>query len=155
MTGMKEGAGGDPFADDEADSESTPPLEETSSRSSAENASDDESTAPSEENPTRERTDQETEMQQPRRSTETRVAQIPYKFRRNGVQDGRNRVPLFLQDETKRDERETLRELENRFDEDVTLTDLREAVVKVGFQHSDEIAAQLMEWGYGMTFDDS
>ncbi|WP_231187570.1 hypothetical protein [Haladaptatus sp. DYF46] len=79
--------------------------------------------------------------------------QIPYKFRRDGVQDGRDRVPLFLQKDTKSAERDALRELEDRFDDDVSLTDLREALMKVGLQHLDEAEGHLEEWGYGMTFD--
>jgi hypothetical protein len=79
--------------------------------------------------------------------------QIPYKFRRDGVQDGRDRVPLFLQPETKRAERDALRELEERFDDDVSLTDLREALVMVGLDHREEVEAQLEAWGYGMTFE--
>nr|WP_233274848.1 hypothetical protein [Haladaptatus cibarius] len=79
--------------------------------------------------------------------------QIPYKFRRDGVQDGRDRVPLFLQKDTKSAERDALRELEERFDDDVSLTDLREALMKVGLRHLDEAEVHLEEWGYGMTFD--
>jgi hypothetical protein len=88
------------------------------------------------------------------RSGQQRTIQIPYKFRRNGVQDGRNRVPLFLQKETKSAERDALRELEDRFDDDVSLTDLREALVQVGLQHLDEVESGLEEWGYGMTFEE-
>lgn len=79
---------------------------------------------------------------------------IPYKLRRDGVQDGRDRVPLFLQSDTKSAERDALRELEERFDGNVSLTDLREAVVKAGLTHIDEVEAQLEGWGYGMTFDE-
>nr|WP_225316460.1 hypothetical protein [Haloferax sp. CBA1149] len=79
--------------------------------------------------------------------------QIPYKFRRDGVQDGRDRVPLFLQKETKVAERDALHELEDKFEENVSLTDLREALVKVGLQHLDEAEECLEDWGYGMTFD--
>jgi len=79
--------------------------------------------------------------------------EIPYKYRRDSVQDGRDRVPLFLQPETKTAEREALRELEERFDDNVSLTDLREALVKVGLEHLDETEESLEEWGYGMTFE--
>lgn len=79
---------------------------------------------------------------------------IPYKFRRDGVQDGRDRVPLFLKPDTKSAERDALRELEERFDADVSLTDLREALVMVGLEHLDEVEGELEEWGYGMRFED-
>jgi hypothetical protein len=133
MTGMKEGAGEDPFADD--DSSET----EATERSSADAQS-------SPDDPVSETGDRQRHGQQ--------QMQIPYKFRRDGVQDGRDRVPLFLHTETKRAERDGLRELEDRFDDNVSLTDLREALVKVGLSHLDEVEAHLEEWGYGMTFDD-
>ncbi|CQR52408.1 hypothetical protein BN996_03121 [Haloferax massiliensis] len=50
-------------------------------------------------------------------------------------------------------ERDALREFEDRFEENVSLTDLREALMKVGLQHLDETEECLEEWGYGMTFD--
>ncbi|MFC5369206.1 hypothetical protein [Salinirubrum litoreum] len=132
MTGMKQGAGENPFADDdsaESASEAEEQEEQTASESETEAAT----------------SEQDSDRQQLR---------IPYKFRRDGVQDGRSRVPLFLQEETKRGERDAQRELEARVDDDVSLTDLREAVVLVGLQHLDEVESQLEEWGYGMTFDD-
>jgi len=153
MTGMKEGAGEDPFADEESEGDSTPSQEETPGRMDAD--ADDESATASRDDPVLDRPDAGTATQQSGRNDETHTMQIPYKYRRDGVQDGRTRVPLFLQEETKRSEREVLRELENRFDEDVTLTDLREAAVKVGLQHSDDVAVQLRKWGYGITFDES
>jgi hypothetical protein len=134
MTGMKEGAGEDPFASSETTTESA----------------DETGTEPSSE-PHFEPEDEHTEPTEPAGG---QAMQIPYKFRRDGVQDGRDRVPLFLHSETKSNERDAQRELEDRFDDDVSLTDLREAVMKVGLDHLDEVEAHLEEWGYGMTFDD-
>lgn len=137
MTGMKEGAGEDPFNESsdpqEEDPEERPVTEDSQVRSSPESKSDDQ--------PERQSSRQQQSMQ------------IPYKFRRDGVQDGRDRVPLFLHGDTKSNERDALRELEDRFDDDVSLTDLREALVKVGLDHLDEVEIHLEEWGYGMTFD--
>ena len=135
MTGMKEGAGENPFADDTKESDEPNPEPTRSAEHDPQSSSDDESN--------------ETESRQ-RGQQQMR---IPYKFRRDGVQDGRNRVPLFLQKETKDGEREAQRELEDRFDDDVSLTDLREALVMIGLDHLDEVEEQLREWGYGMTFD--
>ncbi|SEP31915.1 hypothetical protein SAMN05216388_10833 [Halorientalis persicus] len=78
---------------------------------------------------------------------------IPYKYRRDSVQDGRERVPLFLQSDTKDGEHDARRELEDRFGDDVSLTDLREALVMIGLDHLDEVENKLEEWGYGMNFD--
>ena len=135
MTGMKEGAGENPFADDDEESDETNSKPKRSAERDRQSSSDDEPNG--------------TESRQ----RGQRQMQIPYKFRRDGVQDGRNRVPLFLQKETKDGEREAQRELEDRFDDDVSLTDLREALVMVGLDHLDEVEGQLREWGYGMTFD--
>ena len=132
MTGMKEGAGEDPFAeDDSADSKT---------RQESEAA----------------RSERVTEGHENRHDRDQRRSQIqiPYKFRRDGVQDGRDRVPLFLQPDTKRAERDALRELEERFEENVSLTDLREALVQSGLQNLEEVQGQLEDWGYGMTFDE-
>jgi hypothetical protein len=133
--GMKEGAGENPFADDAEDSDETGSEPKRSAERDRQSSSNDESNG--------------TESRQ----RDRRQVQIPYKFRRDGVQDGRNRVPLFLQKETKDGEREAQRELEDRFDDNVSLTDLREALVMVGLDHLDEVEGQLREWGYGMTFD--
>ncbi|WP_226042854.1 hypothetical protein [Natrinema sp. DC36] len=133
MTGMKEGAGEDPFASSD---ESTDTTEETTTTETA----------------TSESETVETESTQS--SRQRRSMQIPYKFRRDGVQDGRERVPLFLQSETKNSERDAQRELEDRFDDDVSLTDLREALMKAGLDHLDEVEAHLEEWGYGLTFEE-
>ena len=130
MTGMKEGAGEDPFADEGEATEPEP------------DADTDNAQPPNSGTETIERQRSGQQMQ------------IPYKFRRDGVQDGRDRVPLFLQEDSKRAERDALRELEERFDGNVALTDLREALVKVGLQHPDEVAEHLEEWGYGMTFNE-
>jgi hypothetical protein len=134
MTGMKEGAGEDPFAEDESPGKREP----EDRRAATESAETD--------------SEPVTRESESRRSGRTQM-QIPYKFRRDGVQDGRDRVPLFLHGETKSAERDALRELEDRFDADVSLTDVREALVMVGLEHLDEVEDQLEEWGYGMTFE--
>jgi hypothetical protein len=137
MTGMKEGAGEDPFAEETTVSETELTEQEGSEDTEA--------------------TDTEPASDSQNKTTDAahsrRTMQIPYKFRRDGVQDGRDRVPLFLQKETKSAERDALRELEERFDDDVSLTDLREALMKVGLRNLDEAEVHLEEWGYGMTFD--
>ncbi|TYL36158.1 hypothetical protein CV102_23725 [Natronococcus pandeyae] len=138
MTGMKEGAGENPFAEDP-----DPTASETEKET---NATDTETSTETE---TESTMSSSSESQQSQRQS----MQIPYKFRRDGVQDGRDRVPLFLQPETKRAERDALRELEKRFDDDVSLTDLREGLMMVGLDHLDEVEEQLEEWGHGMTFD--
>jgi hypothetical protein len=142
MTGMKEGAGEDPFAEDD-DSVMTGGSSETETDESAEQPGSSRDTAESQ------TVSRDTQSPQPSQTG----FRIPYKFRRDGVQDGRDRVPLFLHSETKTAERDAQHDLEDRFDDDVSLTDLREALVMVGLDHLDEVEQQLEEWGYGMTFD--
>lgn len=137
MTGMKEGAGEDPFADT-TDSTDTKSPEETAE---ATEASDNQDTS----GHTNQSSSSHSNSQQ---------LQIPYKYRRDGVQDGRDRVPLFLMEETKQSERDALREMEERFGDNVSLTDLREAVMKVGLAELDAVENALEEWGYGMTFEE-
>lgn len=135
MTGMKKGAGEDPFAgNDGTEPEADVEEENTEQEPEADHPTDD--------------------SRSHQANAQRQSMQIPYKFRRDGVQDGRDRVPLFIQEDTKSAEREAQRELEDRFDDDVSLTDLREAVMKAGLQHLDEVEANLEEWGYGMTFDE-
>lgn len=138
MTGMKEGAGENPFAEDSE-------MTETKSKAQEEGGGDQEY---------RSSTAEDSDASDPQPSGQQQMMQIPYKFRRSGVQDGRNRVPLFLQKDTKSAERDALRELEERFDDSVSLTDLREALVKVGLEHLDEVGDHLEDWGYGMTFNE-
>jgi len=139
MTGMKKGAGEDPFAEDVEEEAETA----TDTKDEQETGSDRDSSR-----------EQHSDTRSASTSDESRrTMQIPYKFRRSGVQDGRDRVPLFLQEETKAKEREATRELESQLDENVTVTDLREALVKVGLSHLDDVEDHLKEWGYGMEFD--
>lgn len=140
MTGMKQGAGENPFAED------------------AEPEDDDSRTADDKPNNDISQQDPDSTEEADRDASQEQVRsapmQIPYKFRRDGVQDGRDRVPLFLHAETKSDEREALRVLEDQFDDNVSLTDLREALMKAGLNHLDEVESQLQQWGYGITFDE-
>lgn len=130
MSGMKTGAGEDPFADDEND-------RDTSQKASSEQE------------------EKETETKESDSTTGTSGGMnIPYKLRRSGVKQGRSRYPLFLKDDTKEAEKAALREMEDQFDENVSLTDLREAALKAGLEHLDEVENQLEEWGYGMTFEE-
>lgn len=164
MTGMKEGAGEDPFAesapedDPDAESESPPDTESSAENAHAPTRTDMDrgrNAADDGESRTRTRsTSGESDATTGTHRSDRQQMQIPYKLRRDGVQDGRDRVPLFLHPETKRAERDTLHELENRFDDNVSLTDLREALVMIGMDHVDEVERQLEEWGYGMTFDE-
>lgn len=126
---MKEGTGGDPFADDPEDSSDdtdTDPItstSETMSETTTETASstiDDESTE-----------------------------SLPYIYQRDTVKDGRDQVPFFLRDHVRELENEFIDQLEERLDETVYKADAREAVLEVAFENQIEATAdRLREWGY-------
>jgi len=138
MTGMKEGAGEDPFADEGSPNEDPERQPDDSPE-----------TASTEADPSLEVGSSSTTEE----SSSGAEMSIPYKYRRDSVQDDRDRVPLFLHAETKTDERKAMRELEERFGDRISLTDLREALVKAGLENLDTTQKQLEQWGYGIKFD--
>lgn len=74
---------------------------------------------------------------------------LPWIYERSSITDGREKtVQLHLQDSTVDQQREVKTDVETLLDESVKKADLREAALLVGFQHSEEIAAKLREWGY-------
>jgi hypothetical protein len=74
---------------------------------------------------------------------------LPWKYSRSNAKDGREMVQFFLQAETRTAEEVAQSKLEDRFDEDVLMLDLREAAYQVALeQHLDDVASQLREWGY-------
>jgi hypothetical protein len=137
MGGMKQGAGEDPFADDpdngSNDVSDASELDETSSSTVDTGPSSSDAASSSTTQPTMD---------------------IPLKFRRNAVKEGRNRVTLYLQENTIESERDARNKLQERFGEDVAKADLREAMVLTALDDLDTVASQLEEWGYGMDFDE-
>ncbi len=74
---------------------------------------------------------------------------LPWIYERSSITDGREKtVQLHLQDSTVDQQRDVKADVETLIDESVKKADLREAALLVGFQHSEEIAAKLREWGY-------
>lgn len=135
--GMKSGAGSDPFADDSNSDEESPEsnndkTQESESQVSAEPGTDT-------------RTDRSEPS--PSKSLNDRN-DLPYIFRRNGVKDDRKMIQYFLRDDTEDIEADAKHAVEQELGTDVYLTDLREALVRVGAEHVDEVADELREWGY-------
>lgn len=135
--GMKSGAGSDPFADDSNSDEESPDsnddkTQESESQVSAEPGTDT-------------RTDQSEPS--PSKSLNDRN-DLPYIFRRNGVKDDRKMIQYFLRDDTEDIEADAKHAVERELGTDVYLTDLREALVRVGAEHVDEVADELRQWGY-------
>lgn len=136
--GMKSGAGSDPFAND---SNST-----------------DEEESPGDRDGASQQTDQGTESEadtDPSSPTTTASLEsgqnddgLPYIFQRNGVKDDRRMTQYFLREETEEIEKNVQQAVEEELGTDVYLTDLREALVRVGAEHLDEVADELRDWGY-------
>lgn len=130
---MKSGAGDDPFADDETEdktelTEGTERMEESTPRQPGrEPAAADERTQESAE----------------------QLSDLPYKYRRSSVKEGRTQQPMFLQAETADLIDETLADIESQFDEDVYKTDIVEAMIVAGGENTTPEAV-LRRWGYGM-----
>jgi len=116
---MKSGTGDDPFADD-----------------SEESNDEDRAGAGS-----RGSTARETEDDRPR--------DLPYKYQRASVKEGRQQQPVFLQGDTRDLIAETVAEMESEFDETVYKTDVVEAMLVAGGDDTSP-ADVLRRWGYGM-----
>lgn len=125
MTGFKDGAStDDPFSGDENQDEPTASVTESG-------------------------------LDEPLRSSNKETSAVsadtglPWIYERSSITDGREKtVQLHLQDHTVDQQRAVKTDVEALVDESVKKADLREAALLVGFQHSEEIAAKLREWGY-------
>ena len=78
------------------------------------------------------------------------MSSIPYKLRRNKVNEGREQVPYFLREEIIEDEDELQGTLEILLGEDVYKSDYREAAMVVAQRNPELVAEVLREWGYDL-----
>lgn len=128
MTTMKDGPGSDPFADDDDQDEAD--HDDLDAESSTES-----NTAPD--------------------STEADMShkeKYPYVLRRNTVKDERdNEHVAFLRDEYADLEEDIVSDVADELDmrtNDMSVTDIREAMVQVASENPDRMAEVLLEWGY-------
>jgi hypothetical protein len=75
---------------------------------------------------------------------------LPYKIRRNKVNEGREQVPYFLREEIIESESELQETLEETLDETVYKSDYREASMVVAQRNPELVAEILREWGYDL-----
>jgi flagellar biosynthesis/type III secretory pathway M-ring protein FliF/YscJ len=75
---------------------------------------------------------------------------IPYKLRRDRVNEGREQVPFFLREEVIDAEDELQNSLETMLGEDVYKSDYREAAMIVAQRNPELVAEILREWGYDL-----
>lgn len=78
------------------------------------------------------------------------VSAIPYKLRRDKVNEGREQVPYFLREEVIEAEDELQDSLEELVGEDVYKSDYREASMVVAQRNPELVAEVLREWGYDL-----
>jgi len=134
--GWKSGAD-DPFADDSSDDEASKASETTVEETPTTNAqTGDDDTTPQ---PDSDLSDS---------ATAPSRGDLPYIYDRHGVKDDRKMIQYFLREETEDIEAEAKHSVEQELETDVYLTDVREALVRIGAKHIDEVAEELREWGY-------
>lgn len=130
MTSMKQGTGSDPFADEEPEEE-----EQTE-------ADDDPATDPK----------PETQPSTGGNSADDSESEFPYVVRRQRVKDERsNEHVAFLRDEYSELEAEILEGVAEELgmqQKDISVIDVREALVELGGRHNAELAEILDDWGY-------
>ncbi|WP_227357524.1 hypothetical protein [Haladaptatus salinisoli] len=89
-------------------------------------------------------TTSETDSQRPT------MESIPYKLRRDKVNEGREQVPYFIREEITEAEDELQDTLEEILGENVYKSDYREAAMVVAQRNPELIAEVLREWGYDL-----
>ena len=75
---------------------------------------------------------------------------LPYKLRREKVNEGREQVPYFLRDKVVDAEDELQETLEDILGETVYKSDYREAAMVVAQRNPELVAEVLREWGYDL-----
>jgi hypothetical protein len=75
---------------------------------------------------------------------------IPYKLRRDKVNEGREQVPYFLREEVIEAEADLQTTLEDLLGEDVYKSDYREAAMVLAQRNPELVAEVLREWGYDL-----
>ena len=78
------------------------------------------------------------------------MSSIPYKLRRDKVNEGREQVPYFLREDVIEAEDEFQDTLEELLGEDVYKSDYREAAMVVAQRNPELVAEVLREWGYDL-----
>lgn len=166
MTGMKSGAGDDPFADVGDDDTDADADAETTGRSEPADDSDDQvdpdHTHDADRGTERTQDGLTTESETTSNQTTGResgqpqvsVDDLPYIARRNvrgeSVKTGRDKNVLFeLRPEIAEREEEFVVELERRLGTDVPKTDAREAALATIWERPEEVVPILEEWGLG------
>lgn len=149
--GLKSGsrdAGLDETEDSNEQSVDQQPLNTGTTRSGGESP-DQETTTESEDSHTA-NTPSGTNSTSERMGQRPSMSSIPYKLRREKVNEGREQVPFFLREEVINAEDELKETLEEMLGGTVYKSDYREAAMIVAQRNPDLIAEVLREWGYDL-----
>jgi len=140
--GLKSGSR-DAGLDDEEETEETSELESTETEDDPE-TSDVPETEESTTESSSTTASTQTDSQRPT------MQSIPYKLRRDRVNEGREQVPFFLREEVIDAEDDLQDSLETMLGEDVYKSDYREAAMIVAQRNPELVAEILREWGYDL-----
>lgn len=135
--GLKSGSRDAGLDDEEEEIEETNRLESTGTEDTPETSD----TSMTEEDGA---TSTQTDSQRPT------MQSIPYKLRRDRVNEGREQVPFFLREDVIDAEDDLQDSLETTLGEDVYKSDYREAAMIVAQRNPELVAAVLREWGYDL-----
>lgn len=152
---MKDGTGGDPFADDPIDTDGPADTDERADTDEPANSADSARPADSERTQSASGTastaETVTDSTTPQSTTsDSSDASLPYYYRRDTVKEGRDQIPFFLRDHVQDLEDDFIADLEDRLNtSNVYKADAREAALQIVYEnHADEVADLLREWGY-------
>lgn len=140
--GLKSGSRDSGLDDSEDETEQADEQEQTERQPVDEEAADAEQ--PDEVDPEVSSSSSETSSQRPTMDS------IPYKLRRDKVNEGREQVPYFLRAEVIDAEADLQDTLEDLLGENVYKSDYREAAMVVAQRNPELIAEVLREWGYDL-----
>lgn len=95
--------------------------------------------------------DREIEANESPETTEFNPADIPLKFRRDGVKEFRpETLTVYMQEETLTEVRQVMRVLEDEFEDNVHKLDVYEAIIANGLTDIEGCVQQMEQFGYGM-----
>ncbi|WP_396613772.1 hypothetical protein ACH9L7_18020 (plasmid) [Haloferax sp. S1W] len=134
----------------EEEREAAQPEDVNTEDASTEDASATSTTAEPTESDSHEDPDSEAAAESESESQRPTMDSIPYKLRRNKVNEGREQVPYFLREEVIEGEAELQDTLEELLGENVYKSDYREAAMIVAQRNPELIAGVLREWGYDL-----
>jgi len=147
--GLKSGSR-DAGLDESGDETDQVDEQESTQRSEVDNAesADERTDSPSDDAEVKTTTDttDETETTTERPTMDS----IPYKLRRDKVNEGREQVPYFLREDIIEAEAELQDTLEDLLNESVYKSDYREAAMVVAQRNPELVAKVLREWGYDL-----